>query len=712
MKKLLLSVIFVMLVVLSALAVETRAEENLARLRQNLKVADNTVDSLSIIYDIFDNLPVQEQYDMAEKIYAMAYRCNDYRGILDMLRDITRRSNDYNFTALCLERAKKVPDSELKKATVSYIKIQLSRIAVADSVYNDDEKRLKRIADLSVEYKQIRQDESNDLSRIELLFSICFYLRKSAPGTALNDRLIELEGLVERLPDGYEALKNLYYNECVSMFMSIGRYPQAISLCRRFLAHLDNVEKKYQSSGRTYRNLDYYRYRALRRLVSAYKNLDSVEVEHYHDIIVDLTDADISVHREEDMYHLTEIFYYMFKKQYEKALPLFAESLQIDIVRRNWTILLPLYYEAAFTVNDPYHIINSLKLWNDAVRQQISDKTGETARKLQILYDTNQLESINARLLKYNLELDAKTHRRNVMVVSLIALVIVVILLFLWLSYRRTHRMNLRLADANKALCTERDSLQKAHAAMLDAEERSSRFNKDKSDFISSITRQVSKPSVEIMRYSQLIIDSLDDRSNKHIDKFVSVVELNMRLLRSLVNDLVDSADVGQSHLSVVINNFSLTHVVNTAVETMRSRLAPDVRLVVSDLSPEVSPLIDSDPQRVEQVILNLLINAAKFTTRGTIDVSYQIDRKKNMATVVVTDTGTGIPSGKEDAIFERFVKLNTAVKGLGLGLYVSRSVAECLGGTLTLDAGYRSGARFVFSFPIGLGDQPASPDS
>ena len=96
-----------------------------------------------------------------------------------------------------------------------------------------------------------------------------------------------------------------------------------------------------------------------------------------------------------------------------------------------------------------------------------------------------------------------------------------------------------------------------------------------------------------------------------------------------------------------------------------------------------------------------MLTNAAKFTENGHITLEYTLSHDRKQISFSVSDTGIGIPRGKEDIIFSRFEKLNSETQGNGLGLYIGRLMANLLKGSLTLDRDYRGGARFVFTIPI-----------
>lgn len=112
---------------------------------------------------------------------------------------------------------------------------------------------------------------------------------------------------------------------------------------------------------------------------------------------------------------------------------------------------------------------------------------------------------------------------------------------------------------------------------------------------------------------------------------------------------------------------------------------------------------LNTDKLRLQQVLINLIGNAAKFTEKGSIELGYTIDRTAGMVRFTVTDTGCGIPPEKQDAIFERFEKLNECVQGTGLGLSICRIIAERFKGEVTLDKSYTQGARFIFTHAMNL---------
>jgi signal transduction histidine kinase len=115
----------------------------------------------------------------------------------------------------------------------------------------------------------------------------------------------------------------------------------------------------------------------------------------------------------------------------------------------------------------------------------------------------------------------------------------------------------------------------------------------------------------------------------------------------------------------------------------------------------EEAYVVRTDAQRLKQVFMNLLTNAAKFTRDGSIRIGMKVDKEESMIIFSVTDTGCGIPKEKAEKVFERFEKLDEYVQGTGLGLSITRLIVEKLGGKIWIDTTYTQGARFVFTHPL-----------
>ena len=179
---------------------------------------------------------------------------------------------------------------------------------------------------------------------------------------------------------------------------------------------------------------------------------------------------------------------------------------------------------------------------------------------------------------------------------------------------------------------------------------------------------------------------------------FCERIQENTRLLTTILDDLIlisdfeSGAELPESELCVV------SAIVSQATDAVRSNVAKTVELDCQSSLP-VEQTIVSYPRMIHIVLAKLLDNAAKFTTIGTITL--KVDQEDDALHFSVIDTGPGIPPEKKDFIFERFTKLDNFIQGTGLGLTIARMIAERIGGTLTLDTNYTSGAKFDFILPI-----------
>ena len=167
----------------------------------------------------------------------------------------------------------------------------------------------------------------------------------------------------------------------------------------------------------------------------------------------------------------------------------------------------------------------------------------------------------------------------------------------------------------------------------------------------------------------------------------------------NLINDVLDLSRLEAGNIIFNIQPVDLLDCCRKSMSEMEHRLAPGVHL--SFVPASDSFVLNTDPYRVQQLLVNLLINAAKFTKEGEIVLSFEIDNEKQEVCLAVTDTGCGIPLNKQNRIFERFEKLDEFAQGTGLGLPICRIIADRLGGRLFIDSSYENGARFVFIHPM-----------
>ena len=237
---------------------------------------------------------------------------------------------------------------------------------------------------------------------------------------------------------------------------------------------------------------------------------------------------------------------------------------------------------------------------------------------------------------------------------------------------------------------------------LAQARDTAMKANNFKSDFIKNMSHEITVPLKVINEYSRLITDFAENEEDKkYLNSFVRMVELNSELLSAIINDVLHLTEIDHSTISIKRQHISLATLCQAAVNGMSHRTNKGVEMTFDkDISPDTT--LYTDPQRLQQILNNLLINAAKFTDSGSIHLAYTVDKEAGKVIISVTDTGTGIPAKEKDRIFERFVKLDSEKQGAGLGLPISRLLARLLNGDVSLDTTWKhKGTRMLITLPI-----------
>ena len=219
-----------------------------------------------------------------------------------------------------------------------------------------------------------------------------------------------------------------------------------------------------------------------------------------------------------------------------------------------------------------------------------------------------------------------------------------------------------------------------------------------KNMFLSNMSHEVRTPLNAIVGFSAVLTDedeSFDDESRR---EFSEIIKVNSFQLLKLINDILDFSDFENDNITFNIRTHDAVKLCNEVVETVMAARKLEVEMRFdTDLSVL---MLDTDDARLRQVLINLLVNATKFTEQGSIVLELKM-ADAGTALFSVTDTGCGIPPEKQHLIFERFEKLNDFVQGSGLGLSICQLIVKYMNGKLWVDSGYTRGARFCFTHPL-----------
>lgn len=219
--------------------------------------------------------------------------------------------------------------------------------------------------------------------------------------------------------------------------------------------------------------------------------------------------------------------------------------------------------------------------------------------------------------------------------------------------------------------------------------------DKMKNAFIANMSHEIRTPLNAIVGFSRLLTET-DNASEQQ--EYLTIIENNSDLLLQLINDILDFAKIESGTLNYNVSSVDLKDICHEVYVSQSLKMTSDVALLFNgDMLPSVR--LQTDVQRIEQVLLNLLSNAIKCTNQGFVSLSYELEDE--FVRVSVTDTGIGIAKEKQASVFERFVKLDEFRQGTGLGLSICKMIIEKLGGEIGLKSELGKGSTFWFTLPL-----------
>ena len=245
-----------------------------------------------------------------------------------------------------------------------------------------------------------------------------------------------------------------------------------------------------------------------------------------------------------------------------------------------------------------------------------------------------------------------------------------------------------------------KDELLKSEKDLRVAKDRAEESNRLKSAFLANMSHEIRTPLNSIVGFSDVL--AMGDSTEDEQQSYYQIIKTNSDLLLRLINDILDLSRLEANRVTLTWEECDVVQLCSQVVASVSfSRQSSDNQFLFST-SFETFRMV-TDVQRMQQVIINLLSNADKFTKRGKITLDFSVNEEKQMAIFSVTDTGCGIPKEKQGLVFERFEKLNEYAQGTGLGLSICKLIVHKWRGSIWIDPDYTGGARFVFSHPLNI---------
>ena len=406
----------------------------------------------------------------------------------------------------------------------------------------------------------------------------------------------------------------------------------------------------------------------------------------------ELFDQDKRLDSLKKRFYRTEAFYYQRSKQFVKALEA-VEKQKAEEQRLNEYAMSSGQYrlkgeiyrqmgrpdEAVKFLKKYIEVDDSLKIANEQLA------SSEYATLLNV-------EKLNAE--KKELMLRTKEKELSNKTTLIFSLIILLTILFLFL-YRES-RLNRRLKASESELRNKNEELTYSREELRKARDQAEATSQMKTTFIQSMSHEIRTPLNSIIGFSQVLSDHYGNEETK---EFVNIIKANTDDLLRLVTDVLALSELDQYNKLPTNIQTDINMICQLSIEVAKMQKQDTVEFL---FKPEREKLIIlSNPERISQLLANLAHNAIKFTTHGSIELTYSVLEAEKKLEISVTDTGIGIPKEKQEKVFERFYKMNSFSQGTGLGLSISRTIAEKLGGSLHIDSSYTDGCRMVLTLPL-----------
>lgn len=223
--------------------------------------------------------------------------------------------------------------------------------------------------------------------------------------------------------------------------------------------------------------------------------------------------------------------------------------------------------------------------------------------------------------------------------------------------------------------------------------------NKIQQNFVKNMSHEFRTPMNAISGFAQLLATPGVNLSDEEKEMYLQYIDANTLLLHMLVEDVLTLNEIESGKLTLKKEPVNINEVCQTAIESIKKQCKEGIEVFYKKTLPDTAT-IESDRYRILQVLLNFLTNSMKNTEKGSIFVECKFDEIPGHVTFSVTDTGCGIPEELQEAIFDKFIKVDPFKPGTGLGLTISRKITHLLGGNVILDTKYTTGAKFLLILP------------
>lgn len=669
------------------------ADQITDELQRELSAAKTAADSLPVMCNLYDYMPRALSTPLGDRAIQVALRAKDYEVAGDLLRSQASRyiRNDSLLLAL-KETAKRFPESDIKRETITYIRMIRN---MHRAYYSSSSDRRRNLLDF---LKDVSTEKDRDIyDRIGVLHGLVMLMSTGPNGSLLTSYVDSLGVLVDQLPPNVNSIRRAYSLHAAAAYSSLCP-EKAIASDRRTLKYLDKIINSYVKRGRIYKNMDATYYTIYCRLLMNASALSAPEAEEYYRKAREYAAKDASIEELYSSVNDPDIFYALYKKDYATGLALIKKCIGNIHDNPRRAMFLRFMITAGKALGDNATVRKASDEYISMLEQDFAERNEGILRELQISYAVNDMKHRYGDLEEQKAIAETKLQRTMFVMSALMLLVLFTLVFVLYNLNRRNRELAQKLTVANESLREESDNLRQSRAESIRAKNEAQKANNLKTEFIKNMSFEVKVPLEAVNEYSRLIADCVEESGKPQLARFADLVEQNSELLTTIIEDVLRLSEIESESMSVKKEVVNIARICKLGIDTMEKRAHKGVTMQFDPSGEGVQ--IYTDPRRLQQILNNLLSNAAKFTPRGTITVACRENLQARTVEISVTDTGIGIHPESKERIFERFVKLDRESQGAGLGLTIARLVARLLGGDVKLDTSYTDGSRFVVILP------------
>ncbi|MBW1857758.1 MAG: PAS domain-containing protein [Deltaproteobacteria bacterium] len=258
--------------------------------------------------------------------------------------------------------------------------------------------------------------------------------------------------------------------------------------------------------------------------------------------------------------------------------------------------------------------------------------------------------------------------------------------------------------EAKEALQTAHDDLEQKTTELEQANIDLKKLDELRSTFLANMSHELRTPLNSIIGYTDLLSDRIDGDITEEQEKSLTKVHKNAKNLLTLINEILDMSRIESGRVELDLIAVDVQDIIQTTISSLEPMVNKKTLIIDTDFDENL-PLAHADPDRVRQVVTNLLHNAIKFTSKGRIILSVRRSQTPKLVEVCISDTGMGIREKDFDKLFDMFTPLDISATrpygGVGLGLSICKGLVEMQGGNIWVESKYGEGSKFYFTLPL-----------